>query len=265
MKIYHLGYLILFSAMLSACEKVIDVNLNASDARTVIEASISDQPGPYYVRISKSVNFSEANIFPAVSGAAVQLADDAGNSEILTETSPGVYVSSAQFQGVGGRTYTLDINSDGTNYHAVSYLPLVVNIDTLVTETTFSGDLSIVAEFRDPADRDNYYRFAQIHNGKPSKKIFVQDDKFRNGLYIKQNLYPFNWEDSTKLDVGDSVTITMQSIDKGAYEYLRTLDLIADGGGNGQATPANPISNISNNALGYFSAFSVCSRSINIQ
>ena len=81
-------YIYILSALLplmavQSCQKVIDIDLNSAAPQIVIEGSISDQPGPYTVKITKTVNFSETNIFPAVSGAAVTVSDDAGNSETL--------------------------------------------------------------------------------------------------------------------------------------------------------------------------------------
>jgi hypothetical protein len=48
----------------------------------------------------------------------------------------------------------------------------------------------------------------------------------------------------------------MRCIDKGAYDYFYSLDQITSTNGN-SATPANPVSNISGGALGYFSAHTV--------
>jgi hypothetical protein len=45
------------------------------------------------------------------------------------------------------------------------------------------------------------------------------------------------------------VRILRQCIDVGAYNYWNSFQMINPG----SASPANPISNLSNNALGYFS------------
>jgi hypothetical protein len=78
----------LIAFIFCSCEKVIDIDLNKADSRIVIEGNITDQAGPYTVRISKTVNFDESNTFPAISGALVKISDNAGNSETLTETQP---------------------------------------------------------------------------------------------------------------------------------------------------------------------------------
>jgi len=51
------------------------------------------------------------------------------------------------------------------------------------------------------------------------------------------------------------VNIELHSIDPGVYKYWYSLDQGADGGSS--ASPANPVSNISGGALGYFSAQAV--------
>jgi hypothetical protein len=64
-----------------------------------------------------------------------------------------------------------------------------------------------------------------------------------------------------KLKAGDEVTIWLESVDKYVYEYFRT-----EGSEGWQsASPANPTSNISNGALGYFNACSVRTISIIVE
>jgi len=245
----------------SSCEKIIDVDLNSSSPRTVIEATISDEPGPYTVRLSKSVNFNETNSFPPISGATVELSDDAGNTEILAETAPGFYVTSTFPQGVPGRTYSLSVTAGGQQYNSTSVMPLPVEIDTVTTITAFDGTKRVNVKFQDPPGIENFYRLIEIQNGKMHYDIEVDNDRFRDGDLISQNLFGFNSEDSTELITGDTVIIMMQSIDKGAHEYFRTLSQIL-GEGQQSASPANPLPNISNNALGYFSAYSVRSKEL---
>jgi hypothetical protein len=53
----------------------------------------------------------------------------------------------------------------------------------------------------------------------------------------------------------------LQSIDKGVYDYFRT----AGNDGNQSASPSNPISNIDNEALGYFNACAVTKKEFRIE
>ena len=52
----------LFSILfLSNCTQVIDIDLNNSDPKIIVEGSITNEAGPYFVKLSKSVNFDQSN------------------------------------------------------------------------------------------------------------------------------------------------------------------------------------------------------------
>jgi hypothetical protein len=54
----------------------------------------------------------------------------------------------------------------------------------------------------------------------------------------------------------DTLIVELQSIDKATYDYFTTLESISGNVMEQTASPANPISNFNNGALGYFSAYS---------
>jgi hypothetical protein len=259
MKQYIHKTLILCTALFfSACEKVIDIDLNSSEPKVVIEGSITDQPGPYTIRISKTVNFDEPNTFPAVSGAMVQISDDAGNYETLTETAtPGIY-STNTIQGVPGRTYTLTVAIAGNTYSAVSTMPQPVSIDTLLVEE-FTGPHGsgkvIQARYPDPAGIANFYRFSLFIDNE-EEYILLDDDRLQDGELTTLALFSPNPSQGLT-DTGDTAAVYMQIIDKGVYEYFRTLYQMSGGSHGGSVSTANPLSNISNGALGYFSAHTI--------
>ena len=43
----------LFTVLFTSCEEIIKIDLQDTEPRTVIEAVITDQPGPYIVQLSK--------------------------------------------------------------------------------------------------------------------------------------------------------------------------------------------------------------------
>jgi hypothetical protein len=56
---------------------------------------------------------------------------------------------------------------------------------------------------------------------------------------------------------GDSLSVELRSIDEAAWNYYNTISsLVGAGMGGSSAAPANPVTNWSNNALGYFIAYS---------
>ena len=246
----------------TGCEKVVDLDLKTSDSQLVIEGNLVDDNRPCQVRLSRSVNYAEANTFPPVTGATITLTDDAGGRETLRETSPGQYVG-ATLRGTPGRAYTLRVETGGAAYVAMSKLPVVVPFGGLRTEPgTFNADnIQAVVEYEDPAGAGNSYLFRQYRNGRLNKAFFIQNDKFTDGKPVRQALRATGGGGSTaddldKLAVGDSLVVEMQNIDPSVYEYYRTLNQILQSNPVFSTTPANPQSNFSGGALGYFSAHS---------
>jgi len=87
-----------------SCKKVINVNLNNANPNIVIEGIISDAPGPYQVKLTQTVNFSDPNVFPPVTGATVKITDNTlGVTDSLKEVVPGTYVTQKLLQGVRGK------------------------------------------------------------------------------------------------------------------------------------------------------------------
>jgi hypothetical protein len=261
---FSISTLVLLAFLLASCEKVIVIDLNSKEPQIVIEGNISNQPGPYKVILTQTANYDESNNFPAVSGAMVTIRDDSGNSELLAETSSGTYTTST-IQGTPGRSYTLKVTANGAEYQATSIMPAPVSIDALsvVTEKNSKGnDKTIYVGFTDPAGIANYYRFIKIINGIAQTSIFVEDDLLQDGNTINHPLLSHG-QDETSIKTGDNVTIVLQTIDKKVYDYFRTLLQLSSGGLINQSTsPANPLTNISNNTLGYYNACSVTSKTI---
>ena len=240
----------------SSCEEVINLKLNTSESQIVIQGSVYDHPGPYTVKITRTVGFDESNIYPPVTGAEVVISDNAGNSDVLTETTPGTYMTST-LQGTVGRTYSLTISADGKNFTAVSTMQLAVNIDSLYCEKSFFGDyLQLYAEFSDSAGVENYYNLIQSINGVIRDGAGFTNDQLDDGKTIKFLFMPYDEE--SLLYAGDTTTVWLETIDKGVYDYYRTLFQYA----SQYTTPANPVSNINNRALGYFKACSIREKTI---
>lgn len=244
--------------LLTACEKVINVDLNTSSPAIVIQGNVYDHPGPYIVKISKTVNFNKSNTFPPVINAKVSISDNAGNSETLTEIEDGTYAT-ANSTGVAGRTYTLNVESNGKTYTASSTMPQAVNINRIYFgKRAFNNIILTTIEFKDPPNIENYYRVVQHVNDTLDTGIHIGNDQLSPGKIISFSLSYTTENDKNKLTDGDKITLYLESMDKSVYEYFRTSRT-----NYGQsASPSNPVSNISNGALGYFSACSVRQASI---
>jgi len=246
---------ILFPALLFySCQKTVTLDLNTIPPQIVIQGEVTNATGPYSVTINQSVNFYANNTFPPVSGAVVKISDNQGVTDSLTETVPGTYITHV-LQGKPGNTYTLSVFALKTAYSAVSTMPAPVPLDSVTFQSTKrfgSTRITAIANFQDPPGVKNYYQFFETINGTPfTRDIFVFSDRLSDGRYINDNLRM----DSAYLQRFDQLQVRMNCIDVNIYNYFNQLDQSSGGGVfNTTASPANPVSNISNGAYGYFSA-----------
>ena len=247
---------------LSACEKIIIPDLNPGQPRLVIEGGVTNGAGPYTVRLTRSADYYQPGNPVGVAGAVITIADDRGKLDTLTYTSNGTYLTKTT-KGAVGRTYTLRVVAGGTTYLASSTLPAPVPITRLTYETQQFGKV-IYANYTDPAAADNYYRWVLYINGQKQPGLFTDSDRLNNGLNTRQPLFSDPNGNGTKIDVGDRVRVEMQCIDPVVFTYFFALSQTV-GDQNQAATPANPTSNLSGGALGYFSAYSVTTDSLTIK
>lgn len=193
-----------------------------------------------------------------MSGAVAYITGN-GVTDTLTETAPGTYTTHS-IRGVPGSSYTLHVAADGQVYTATSVMPQSVSLDS-VGYTTGRNNSTIngVVHFNDPSGTANYYQFIAYNHGKKfnnNRGWSVFDDRLSDGRYIVTTLE----DDSTDIKAGDTLTVKMNCIDKNVYDYLNTLSQIINSNSFQSPTPANPLGNISNNALGYFTAQSTQSK-----
>ena len=84
----------------------------------VIEGMITNEPGPYTIRLTHSTAIQDMEIKP-IRGATITIEDDQGTLEVLSQVSPGVYQTSpAGIQGTIGRSYRLTVESEGNIYQS---------------------------------------------------------------------------------------------------------------------------------------------------
>lgn len=248
-------YFLLSIFIFSSCEKVIDLPLNIAPKKYVIEGTITDSKGGCRVLISQTKNFDEDNNFKGISGAGVTIADEDGNILTLPEASPGIYTDSA-VTGAPGKTYTMQVSINGTSFSASSVMPAKVAMDSLyITDDNIFGQVRKTPNinYTDPKGRGNNYRFVLYVNGAKRNNIYIVNDDYSDGNFSSIKLFLFGGDDDKKIKSGDKIGVYMLCISPEVYKYWYSLNAGATGGNNA-ASPANPVSNISGGALGYFSA-----------
>ena len=99
---------IILSLMFYSCVERIDIELDDSYSRLIVDGAVTTDTMAHTILLSESTSYYYNQPAPAVSGADVQISDGT-DSFTLDEESPGVYRTDTSFYGVAGKTYTLDI------------------------------------------------------------------------------------------------------------------------------------------------------------
>ena len=277
-----------FFLFLVSCEKDINIKLDPSQTKLVVDATIENGQAPV-VFLSKSLDFfskinPEVLASSLVRNARIKIGD--GISEvILTEDSivrntSKVYFyttsgSALFFRGKANTKYTITIEVLGEVYTATTSIPEITRrIDSLWWEKIpFAEDTNDVRVMFKGTDRVGLGDFIRYFTKKGQEPFLpginsVFDDQIIDGsTYTVQIDKGFDknleFADSlSNFNRGDTVTIKLCNIDKGTYDFWRTYEFSFQSIGNPFSSPTRISGNISNDALGYFGGYGAQYRTV---
>lgn len=257
--------LMFFSLVLYGCEKVIDVDLNEANPAVVIEGNLNYEQGHLEVKVSKTASYFGNDNMEKISNARVTFKHHTGELIEINETSRGFYTDDHLLVRPGN-LYGLTVEIDRKKYIAESFLREPVQIDSVAYgyyqgNGFFDSGYRVKLYFSDPPDIDNYYRIKVYREGvlqNDAGDLIVFDDSAIDGKMIEVTLRGQIFTE------GDKAKVELISLDKNAFDYFSGLrELINTNPGS--PAPANPVSNFSNGALGYFSAWSSDSKFVDIR
>ncbi|PTT40504.1 DUF4249 domain-containing protein [Chryseobacterium sp. HMWF028] len=256
-------YLAIFGAVFSllGCtdERIIDLPLKDLSGTIVIEGNVTDKNGPYQVKITRSDKATTMLNPKPVTNAVVVITDNHGQSDVL-KYDEGVYKTTTLTTHYGD-VYTLSVTADGNVYKAVSKMPEYVEFTDLKQKdipNEYYIEKKVIPIFTDPDVKGNYYLFKSIgYSG--IKEITLFSDYSGNGQVNNRMLNSSGYSKNSK------VKVEMQCIDEAVYNYFKALSQADPNNSGGTIIPVNPPSNISNGALGYFSAHTTTEKEIIIQ
>jgi hypothetical protein len=270
----RLLYTLLPAIFLVSCTEEVEIELDSTYARLVVFGSITTDTLAHEIELKKSADYFFNQPAEKISDAIVELSF-ADTSFQLNEhpEKPGIYHTQPDFFGVPGETYHLtvngvDIDEDGSaeTYEASSFLPPVNPIDSITlmyTANSFFAGWEIQVWTYDPAGIENFYIFKARINGvlvtDTLTEYVIQNDEFFDGNYTYGITSQFLMESGDQvLEPGDVVTFEANGITEEYYTFLFEAQTEAFGQNPlFSGPPANVKSNISNDALGFFTAYSV--------
>lgn len=257
-----------------SCQDVVEVDLETSKERLVIEALIQWEKGTVgseqTIKLTKTASFYNNEIVYAV-GANVKVTNTNSLEEfIFTETENGIYKTS-NFLPVINDNYELTITYQSEIFKATSTLyqaPEILEI-TQSTEGGFTDDApEINIFFQDFIDQEDYYRIVVKHF-RPSTNEVINHDFFTyDARFEENNIIEGFYEGSSSEDededdgfqVVDEFDISIYKISEQFFNFIEILNAQADAGfGPFASPPVNVKGNIINTAVtdnypyGYFS------------
>jgi len=285
--IFKFSNFLILLFFLPSCEKDINIKLDPTTTNVVVNASIENGIYPV-VALSRSLDYFnkiDPHVLSAsfIHDAIVTMSNGSIEGQLTEDSLPSgspdleiyFYTFKATdpgptFQGEFNTAYTLKMVVDNKTYTATTTIPpLLKFIDSLwwtpaPDSEKDSGLVNVKAKITDPPGYGNYTRYYTSVNGG----IFfpglnsVFDDQITDGTTytvtvpqgVNRNV-PIDFNTYGFFNMGDSVIVKMANIDKGTFDFWRTMEYNYQSVGNPFSTPTEVLSNVSNGALGYFGGY----------
>lgn len=161
----------------------------------VVDGQITDAPGPYTIKLSRSGKVQSLSLWTPFSDCTVQVKDNMGNAYDFHEIQPGIYQSdSTAFRGIAGRSYQLSVSTGEGELveSALDELMPGLKIQSIDAELEHKDDPDLFygrdgyqfyLNTETPASKDNYilWRLQTTYKFRTDYGIFSYIDK--NGQY----------------------------------------------------------------------------------
>lgn len=267
--------------LFNSCEETITLDLDQVEEKVIIDGLITTDNTNHYVKISRSAGFYEDGDTEKVRNAVVTISSNNGSTYNFVhnpsnlDSLNGYYYSATPFSGEIGATYNLSVQLDGELYEATDQIMPIGSIDSLtyeLSEDANNGDFeldvpgpyyAVFFNAMEPQETVDYYLFKFYRNGKRvlefGTDVYYSDDELL-GEEVD------NLEIASYYALGDSVTVEMMSLSREGFIYFQDLSAVLNNdGGMFGPIPANPRTNLTNGALGFFQASAVDRSSVVIK
>ena len=257
--IYFVGVMTLYS-----CQEPIDIKLDKTDTKLVIEAQYSMLEQGKTVAVSNNATYFGNDSGKVITNASIKMT--IGDTTItLKNLNNGIYHSDINSKYLF-KTYNLEVETDGKTYKASSTMPQPVKIDSVAIEQS-KGILG-----RTGPDKDSLYHFTiKVYLKDPIGANYYRIILFKNGERVTEDIESTTqlFDDAIitpneslemslvlKCRGNETVKVELISFDKASYDYQVSLLTTIMSAGGSFSVPENPTTNFNNDVLGYFSAYS---------
>lgn len=240
---YHIIFSVIFTLfVISGCVSPVMIKLNKNDAKPllVVEGQVTDQEGPFQVKLTNTLQLNDPDIPKPVLNAEVHIIDDKGNNYELFSDSDGIYETvEKNLKGIPGYKYTLTITTlgDGKQYTSTPVLmQQVPDIDSLyykeVTHTRITEGIAYDDDWMnillDTHDQEGITKYWKYEFEETWEVNLIADPvKVNHSLQYPEN---YNYETVTQIDdkkicwiTKPSSSIIVASTDNSPADELKGL------------------------------------------
>lgn len=229
--LYSISFLIMAFPLFTACEKVIELDLDTQEKELVIDAHIDWEKGAtgqeQTIQLSYTQPYYSQEAPEGASGATVLVADNQGNIFPFVEHIAGTY-KNINFTPALGRRYALMVQYQGKEYVASDILKEVPQLtEDNITQSNDGGftrdQIMLTLHFDANAGETNHFVLRIKASSDGVIRLYGFDDRyFTDGHFTAQILGRSNKEEE-KFKPGDTVEITLFRVSETYMNYIRVL------------------------------------------
>jgi hypothetical protein len=263
-------FVLILGFFLSSCEDVVTLNTPSSDHYMVIEATLTNLPGPQKILLSRSQDYFDNSDAPKITGANVSILDNEGREYLFKESKSesGAYVWTPAMPtdifGKVGKTYKLTVKTANEIFTASETMRRVPPIDSILYQFDEANTRQAAdgkpkngydAQFyaRDPMGVGDCFRVKTYKNRKlfsgSQNLIFFYDAAFQKGamadglmfiLPIRRSISPELYQEK------DTIQVDLYSISEGQFNFYSQARLELNNAGLFSRPAANIPTNFTN-------------------
>jgi hypothetical protein len=270
-------------AAFTACEDVVDINVEKGTSYPVLDAWITTEPGVQQIRFTQSVPYTDQTPSPVIDDALITLFDETANKSYPFTFSDGVYKHNPgddETIGVIGHAYRLRVEYKTEVFEAVDTIKRITPIDSIsykyeTTETSFVEENGYVAKFHaiDIEGAVDYYWMRSYRNDLQHKvgDAFSVDGYFDQSVKDGSAFILPIQEAVTDFDKpyqkGEKVIVKLRSLTYQSHFFLTQVEDQINSGGlfakvleNVKCNAINVTSGGKQKILGWFGTSAVSSK-----
>ena len=264
--------------LLISCDEPITLDLNQTPSRLVIEGQVTDVPGRQFVRVTRSLDFYQSGNAERIADAQVTITADTGEKIQFihnpggSDDSVGYYIPAGNYVGEIGREYTMTVLINGATYTATDKLFRVTKFDSIgyqpnrfrERDEPSDGKVEELLMYaKEPQETEDNYLFKFYRNDSliytNETDVYIFND-YGIGERIDGVASPVYYAP------GDKARVEMYSITRDGFLFYNDLSTIMNSdGGMFSPPPANPRTNITGGAFGFFQVSSMTSAEVSLK